>query len=79
MRLRLIWVGKTRNEHLRALVDDYLRRLGRFARYEVTELRESEAADGRAALEEEGARIVGVLRAGSLTVLLDVEGGRQCS
>ena len=79
MRLRLIWVGKTRNEQLRALVDEYLQRLGQFVRYEVTELRESEAGNERAVLEEEGARIIGALRADALTALLDVEGRRQWS
>jgi len=54
MRLRLIWVGKTRDAHLRALAGEYLKRLSRFARCEVTELRESAAAEERACLEEEG-------------------------
>jgi len=75
MRLRLIWIGKTRNEHLRALVEDYLKRLSRFARCEVTELRESRASDERACIEEEGKRIVGALASDALAVLLDV-GGR---
>jgi 23S rRNA (pseudouridine1915-N3)-methyltransferase len=79
MRLRLIWVGKTKNEHVRALVGDYLQRLGRFVRCEVTELRESAQADERAVIEEESKRIAGALSAGSLTVLLDVEGGREWS
>lgn len=74
MRLRLIWVGKTRNEHLRALVEDYLKRLSRFARCEVTELRESGASDERACIEEEGKRIVGALASDALAVLLDVRG-----
>lgn len=76
MRLRLIWVGKTRNEHLRALVEDYLKRLSRFARCEVVELRESGASEERAVLEEEGKRILGSLASDALTVLLDI-GGRQ--
>lgn len=74
MRLRLIWVGKTKNEHVRALVDDYLRRLSHFCRLEVTELREGSGADERTVLEEEARRIAGALAPGSLTVLLDVEG-----
>lgn len=76
MRLRLIWVGKTRNEHLRALAEDYLKRLSRFARCEVTELREGAAADERQCLEEEGKRILGALASDTLTVLLDVGGGQ---
>ena len=74
MRLRLIWVGKTRNGHLRALAEDYLQRLSRFARCEVTELREGAAADERQCLEEEGKRILGALASDTLTVLLDVGG-----
>ncbi len=79
MRLRLIWIGKTRNEHLRALVEEYLKRLGRCAKYEVVELRESASADERSCLEEEGKRIVGALASDALTVLLDVEGGKSWS
>ncbi|HYE14022.1 MAG TPA: 23S rRNA (pseudouridine(1915)-N(3))-methyltransferase RlmH [Pyrinomonadaceae bacterium] len=76
MRLRLIWVGKTRDAHLRALVAEYLKRLGRFARFEVAELRESGAADERVCLDEEGKRILGSLASDTFTVLLDVEGER---
>ena len=78
MRVRLIWVGKTKNEHLRALVEDYLKRLKRFTRCEVAELRESASANDQAAVAEESARILGALREDSWTVLLDVE-GRQWS
>jgi 23S rRNA (pseudouridine1915-N3)-methyltransferase len=78
VRLRLIWVGKTRNGHINALVDDYVKRLARFARVEVTELREGVSADERAVVEEEGKRIVAALASNSSTVLLDVE-GRQFS
>jgi 23S rRNA (pseudouridine1915-N3)-methyltransferase len=74
MRLRLIWVGKTRNEHLRSLVDDYLGRLSRFVRCEVTELRESSARTEREGIEDEGRRIIGALREDAFLVLLDVMG-----
>jgi 23S rRNA (pseudouridine1915-N3)-methyltransferase len=74
MRLRFIWVGKTRDAHLRALVAEYLKRLARFARCEVTELRECTADDPRACLEEEGKRVVGALASDALAVLLDVSG-----
>jgi 23S rRNA (pseudouridine1915-N3)-methyltransferase len=74
MRLRLVWVGKTRNEHLRALVDDYLGRLRHFVRCEVTELRESSARTEREGIEDEGRRIIGALHRDAFIVLLDVEG-----
>jgi len=79
MRLRLIWVGKTKNEHVRALIGDYLKRLERFVRCEINELRESASADERTVIAEESRRIEGALRADSVTVLLDVEGRREWS
>ena len=74
MHLRLIWVGKTRNEHLRALLEDYLGRLRRFVRSEVAELRESAARTEREGIEDEGRRIIGALHRDAFVVLLDVEG-----
>lgn len=74
MRVRLIWVGKTKNEHLRALVDDYLGRLRRFTACEVTELRESAARKASEGIEDEGKRIISALHPNALVTLLDVEG-----
>ena len=59
---------------MRALVDDYLARLGRFVRCEVTEVRESAASDARAGIEDEGKRIIGALHSDAVTILLDVDG-----
>jgi 23S rRNA (pseudouridine1915-N3)-methyltransferase len=78
MRVRLVWVGKTRDAHLRALVDEYLKRLGRFTRCEVLELRESAARRALEGIEDEGRRIISALRPEALNILLDVE-GRQWS
>jgi len=78
VQLRLIWVGRTRNEHLRVLVDDYLKRLARFVRCETTELREAADGDRASVIEIEGKRIVEALRPDSFVVLLDRE-GRQWS
>lgn len=74
MRVRLIWVGKTKNEHMRALVDDYLKRLSRFTRCEITEVSAVAARAAGSGIEEESRRIIGALRSDALKVLLDVEG-----
>jgi 23S rRNA (pseudouridine1915-N3)-methyltransferase len=74
MRLRFIWVGKTKSEHIRSLVEDYLARLGRFVRCDVTELRESAARTEREGIEDEGRRIIGGLNRDAFVVLLDVMG-----
>ncbi len=78
MQLRLIWVGRTRNEHLRVLVDDYRKRLTHFARCETIELREATDGDRASVIETEGKRIVEALRLDSFVILLDRE-GRQWS
>ncbi|HEX8491356.1 MAG TPA: 23S rRNA (pseudouridine(1915)-N(3))-methyltransferase RlmH [Pyrinomonadaceae bacterium] len=74
MRLRLIWVGKTKNEHIRALVEDYLQRLKRFVRCEVMELEQSRAKGVQEGIADESQRILSALRTDALTILLDVEG-----
>ena len=73
MRIRFIWPGKTKDEHLRALVSDYLKRLTRFTRCEVIETRESTAGDP-GAIEKESHRILEAIPARSQMVLLDLKG-----
>jgi 23S rRNA (pseudouridine1915-N3)-methyltransferase len=43
MRLRLVMLGKTRRPEILAIIDDYLKRIARYAPVEITELRETEA------------------------------------
>ncbi len=73
MKLRFIWPGKTRDEHLRALVAEYLKRLQRFVRCEVIETREVAGADP-ARVDKESRKILDAIPAHGLTVLLDVRG-----
>jgi len=68
MRLRFIWPGKTKDEHLRALVDEYLKRLTRFVRCEVTETREG------AGVDKDSQRILEAIPATSVALLLDLKG-----
>jgi 23S rRNA (pseudouridine1915-N3)-methyltransferase len=79
MLFRFVWVGKTRSEPLRILAEDYLSRLKRFTRCEITEVRESAAVDTRAGILEESKRIRDVLPKGALAVLLEVEGAERSS
>jgi 23S rRNA (pseudouridine1915-N3)-methyltransferase len=44
MRLELVMLGKTRRPELRTIIDDYVKRISRYTPFELTELRESEAA-----------------------------------
>src|SRR5437763_15628442 len=73
MRIRFIWPGKTKDEHLRALVNEYLKRLQRFVRCEVVETREVRGSD-RSSVEKESRRILEAIPTNSLAILLDVKG-----
>jgi 23S rRNA (pseudouridine1915-N3)-methyltransferase len=69
MKIRLVFVGKTRRPEVRALVDDYVARMQRFAEVEIAELREDSAASLR--------KLTIAPRA--VVVLLDAEGKTQSS
>jgi len=58
MRIRLIFLGKTRRGEIRALVEDYLARIRRFAQVETIELRDGSAAAARKLEFEPGAAVV---------------------
>ena len=79
MRLRFVWTGKTRDARLRALSDEYLKRLARFVRCQVTELRESARSESKTGIEKDSQRISDALRSGTVTVLLDREGSQWSS
>lgn len=64
MKIRLVMLGKTRREEARALFDDYVQRIRRYAEVEVTELRE----DSPTALKKLK------IEPSSLVVLLDADG-----
>ena len=71
MKLRFIWPGKTKDEHMRALVAEYLKRLQRFIRCEVIETRDVAGSNG---VQKESQRILDAIPANNLMVLLDVQG-----
>jgi len=69
LKIRLVMLGKTRREETRALVDDYVTRIARFAEVEVTELREDSSASFRKLKLDSAATVV----------LLDDAGKNQTS
>ncbi len=44
MKILLLMLGKTRRAELRAVIDDYVKRISRYSPTEVTEVRDGEAA-----------------------------------
>jgi 23S rRNA (pseudouridine1915-N3)-methyltransferase len=73
MHLRFIWPGKTKDERLRSLVNEYLKRLSRFTRCEIVEVRESRTRD-KTAVEKESRRVLEAIPERSLVLLLDLNG-----
>lgn len=68
MKLRFIWIGKTRNKNWLALQEEYLRRLLHFVKVEVLELKESNDKF------QESKQIIENLNQKNFVVLLDEKG-----
>ena len=60
MKLRLVWIGKTKSAPARQLLQEYLERVGKFVSVEVTELRDrgDVGHDGRRIIDKEGEDIL---------------------
>jgi len=76
MKLRFVWVGKTKRGPIRELAEDYLARVAKFARVEVVELRERDDAGGdvRKIIEKEGEDILSKTSGDQFVVVLDERG-----
>ncbi len=78
MHLRFIWVGRTKDVHLAALEEEYLRRIGHFARCQVNVVRDLKGASSAAAAEKirerEGQAILHAIGDGAHVILLDERG-----
>jgi 23S rRNA (pseudouridine1915-N3)-methyltransferase len=79
MRVHVIWPGKTKNAHLRAVIDDYLKRISHFVRCDITELRGSSGAEGGVGIDRESKRISDALSKDDVSILLDPEGSEWSS
>jgi 23S rRNA (pseudouridine1915-N3)-methyltransferase len=62
MKIRLLMLGKTRRPEMRLVLDDYVKRISRSCAIEVTEVRDSQAAEKR--LDANRAAIAVLLDAG---------------
>ena len=78
MRLRFVWIGKTRRAPIKELIQEYLDRAGRFAQVEVSELRDRDdvGADARKIIDKEGEDIISRTASDPFVIALD-ERGRE--
>jgi len=72
LKITLLWIGKTRNVHLKSLIEDYWKRLEHFCDLSLREVQpvKSETAKGRLATLE-GERLLARVDSSDYLVLLD--------
>lgn len=78
MKVRVVWVGKTKNAGLAAASRDLAGRIGHLTAFEITELRQVRDPDDRKRTRLEGERILAALGEKEIVVVLDA-GGREMS
>jgi len=74
MKLRVVWLGKTRNPNLAALARDFESRIGHSLPIEITELKDVKTGDGERRIEDEGVKLLGALDGSDRVILLDSNG-----
>lgn len=75
MKMHFVWMGKTKERHCAALVDEYLKRLSRFASYDISELKDIAGSENEARVRQlESAKILGAVERDDFVVLLDESG-----
>src|SRR3954447_656451 len=71
MKFKFVWVGKTRDPHWKALLDEYLRRLSHSVKFEIVEVKDAQGPDS---VDIEGNDLLAKLNQTAFVVLLDVTG-----
>jgi 23S rRNA (pseudouridine1915-N3)-methyltransferase len=73
MKLRVLWIGKTRDAHLNSLINDYTARIRRFLPMDVVETKEVRADESKR-VRAEGEKLLSTLDSTDRVVLLDPAG-----
>ncbi|WP_111683978.1 23S rRNA (pseudouridine(1915)-N(3))-methyltransferase RlmH [Winogradskyella tangerina] len=77
--IKLIAIGKTDNNHLQSLIDDYQKRLGHYIRFEfeiIPDLKKVKHLSEAQQKEKEGDLIINKIQKSDVVILLD-ENGKQ--
>jgi len=73
MKLRVLWIGKTRDAHLNSLINDYIARIRRFLPIELAETKEARVDESKR-LRAEGEKLLSSIDSTDRVVLLDPAG-----
>jgi 23S rRNA (pseudouridine1915-N3)-methyltransferase len=75
LKITLLWVGKTRNAHLKSLIEDYWKRLEHFCELSLREVQPARSATAKGRLTVlEGEKLLARVDASDYVVLLDAAG-----
>ena len=74
MKLRVVWIGKTKNPQLAKLCTDYISRIAHFLPLEITEIKEAHGG-----IRAEGAKILASLSPSDRVAVLDTRGASWTS
>ena len=74
MKLRIVWIGKTKDAGLARLTEELIERARRFVSLEVTELKDPKASDPRRQLAAEEERLLSALGNDDRVIILDAAG-----
>jgi 23S rRNA (pseudouridine1915-N3)-methyltransferase len=79
LKLRVIWVGKSRDPWVKEVVGDYAGRIRRYAPLELSEVRDEKGAEAEEMRRRECERIEKMIPPGVILVLLDERGEQMDS
>jgi 23S rRNA (pseudouridine1915-N3)-methyltransferase len=79
LKLRVIWVGKSRDPWVKEVVGDYAGRIRRYAPLELSEVRDEKGAEAEEMRRRECERIEKMIPPGAILVLLDERGEQMDS
>ena len=74
MKLRVVWIGKTKNPQVAKLCADYISRIGHFLPLEITEIKEAQGG-----IQAQSSKILSALNASDRVTVLDSRGASWTS
>lgn len=73
--IKLVCVGKVKDKHLLALIEDYTKRINKYHKLEVIEVKDEPISDNeREVLDIEGQRVLSKINKDEYVILLDLHG-----
>lgn len=73
--IKIIGVGKIKDKHLQSLIDDYIKKISRYHKIEVIEVKDEPIKDNpKDVLDKEALRVLSKIKDNDYVILLDLHG-----